>query len=486
MMKKMIVWIVIFMLAFSLGGCGDDGEMEEQQTEEKFVDTEGSVYSILVKINPEFEIFVNENSIITAVKCLNEDAKKALAKMDVTNEAFEVGFRKLLDTVYENGYMNENGTQISVAMYRAAVTDMDESILVDGFYKVIDEFCDDTKIGLGVEMGDTVIVGSANAETVVQQNEQQNEQQVAQEEVSENDDEQFTEVERDEAGNLIRTLEGERGNGGIESFYINGVLNSSKVENADGSYTQYTYHVNGQIATEKHKSADGHMAEFSYDEKGNCLYSKIVEVDGNIFETTYDSNGNVTSEVIESNGTHEERYYADGVLTLAKTKTSEGIYIEIHYHANGQAATINEEHADGSKHEKICDENGNCTYSNTIHADGSTREITYYPDGSEAALIITKPDGAYLEERYYESGSMSYFHQIQADQSYIERSYDEKGNVTSDVRRENFLDGSYAIRTYRGDGTLAYEYAYAIDGTIWYNEFDANGNQILEAQKQIQ
>ena len=51
--------------------------------------------------------------------------------------------------------------------------------------------------------------------------------------------------------------------------------------------------------------------------------------------------------------------------------------------------------------------------------------------------------------------------------------------------QEDSINGEVSVMTYRTDGTASEEYVYCVDGTVWYNVFDANGQQILEASKQI-
>ena len=347
-MKKLFALLLVAVMCFSLGAC--DGEVQTtQQTNDKFTITEDSVCSVFVKINPEFEIYLNENGKITIVEYLNEDAEKAFANVDVKSDDFEIGFRKLLDTAYESGYMNGNSVHITWTIYKSSNTDIDESIIVDGFAKVTEEFSNNTGIGFSVSAEDTVIVENANGGNT----DKREQQQVSQGEEQDNLDERFTEYERDANGNIIRTLEGVRGDGGLECFYdsdgnvirevietpdmceerlyTGGILASINVDFTNGSYHKLTYYTNGQIATEKYENAESvDRYEHHYDESGNFTYSYAVDTEGNSTETTYHKNGKEASIIhsFSDGGYVEERYYESEIMSYSYQLNTDKTYIE--------------------------------------------------------------------------------------------------------------------------------------------------------------
>lgn len=396
-MKKLIALFLAAILCFSLGACGGEAQTDgnvTQQPNDRFTITEDSVCSVLIKINPEFEIYLNENGKITIVEYLNADAEKAFSNVDVKSDDFEIGFRKLLDAAYENGYMNGNSVQITWTMYKSSNTDMDESSIVDGFAKVTEEFSNNTGIGFAVSAEGIVIVESTNGGKT----EEQEQQQVSQEEEQVNLDERFTEYERDAHGNIIRTLEGVRGKDSLECFYDsdgnltrelietpdmreerlykNGVLASSNVDYSDGSNRQTTFYANGQIATEKDETAEGvRYYERHYDESGNFTYSYDVAENGGSVETIYHENGNVASAVhhLFTGEYIEERYYEDGTMSYFHQIRADQTYMEQSYDTNGNITSDQRREllSDGSYVERTYRPNGTIEFEYVYNTDGT-------------------------------------------------------------------------------------------------------------------
>ena len=189
---------------------------------------------------------------------------------------------------------------------------------------------------------------------------------------------------------------------------------------------------------------------------------------------------------------------------------TENGYVEIYYDENGQiienddqeivdewemldSITV-ERDADGNVIGYIqTDSNGSKVTYNAqkqrlyalINLDVGYDEIYYNENGQITKHTRFENDGSETEFFYYANGNRKQIYTLFANGEFKDTYYSESGSEIKFIYRVNNPDGSYQI-DYDTDvnGYTDYQYAYAPDGTVWYNEFDSNGNQI--GQKQIQ
>ena len=121
-------------------------------------------------------------------------------------------------------------------------------------------------------------------------------------------DDRFTEVERDSQGNVIRTLEGERGNGGIERFYdSNGTLLKEEVVFSNGQHDERTFYANGSVQREIILQTDGCVVTTEFHEDGYRITCVSENPDGYREIVTYNERDLQTSITIDQpEGTHIE------------------------------------------------------------------------------------------------------------------------------------------------------------------------------------
>ena len=95
------------------------------------------------------------------------------------------------------------------------------------------------------------------------------------------EDPRYTEVERDENGNIIRTLEGERGVDCIECFYdASGILLQEIIDTPDGQHEDRAFYADGTIARELISMPDGTVVETEFRENGIPLRETVTQATG--------------------------------------------------------------------------------------------------------------------------------------------------------------------------------------------------------------
>lgn len=218
--------------------------------------------------------------------------------------------------------------------------------------------------------------------------------------------------------------------------------NIVKYIETDTDGNQSIYNAQKQLVRQLLKTENGYM-EINYDENG-----QIIEDDDRQTVDEWELSNNITIER-DSDG---------NVLRYIETDSRES---KIIYNAQKQRiyALINH---DDAREEIYYYENGNITKDIFHCNDSSEMEIFRYADGSKARVYILFTNGEYTDEYYSETGD-----RIKC------------------IIRSNLPNGAYQI-DYDTDrnGYTDYQYVYEMDGSVWYNIFDTNGNQI--GQKQIQ
>ena len=299
MNKKIICLLLSLILALSCMACGtgtNSGTETENQTETQ-IETETQVedftgkldfaencmFSIHVKINPEYEIFVDDAGIIFEVEFINDDAKTLFAGMDLLGIPFADGFRQLLDRVYESDRLHKGDkVEISTFVKNINITQGWTNIVLG----VIDEFNQNT--GMGIE---PVYCG----ETFVGNPEENNQGQTGNQNGNENqgnEDERYTEVERDQDGNLVRTLEGDRNDQYIETFYKNGLMEHQEIRDSAGNMIFLYFNEKQAIVREEVHATDGSKSITEYDDNGNVVKEEHYDPQGNLVVQGGNQGGN--------------------------------------------------------------------------------------------------------------------------------------------------------------------------------------------------
>ncbi len=407
-MKRLIALFLVAISCFTLVACGTDHKTQEQQS----VQMQQDVCSITMKINPLFEIFVDNDFIIIDIKYLNSDAKEALSDINILSSSFEDGVTELLDALYAKGYVKNNELQITYAVQTGNSTEIDDSQIINGLETAINDFSDSKNISVTANMvaSDDIFIQPeqkvvTNGDFIVDDWELLDE---------------FT-VERDTNGNIIRYIE------------------------TDDAGNQFIYNAQKQLIQERILTENGFV------------------------ETNYDGNGNIIGNVIQDDMIDEWEQMDN--ITAERD-------------ADGNVIRYIETDSNGSKF--IYNANKQKVYA-LINSETGCSEKYYDENGLVTKHIFTGNDGSRTEYFYHESGDQKQIYTVFANGEFKDEYYDATGNRIKYIERRNVSDGAYLVEyDTDGNGNTDYQYFYAADGTVWYNEFDANGNQILENQKQIQ
>ena len=114
-MKKIIALMLVFTLAFTLFACGGKNETPDTDqsgpsAEEPFVKPENYAAVLVISINPQFQLYLDENNGVLAVEPINEDAKSFSDSIAFEGQSVEAVMGTIVEKANENGFINENAT----------------------------------------------------------------------------------------------------------------------------------------------------------------------------------------------------------------------------------------------------------------------------------------------------------------------------------------------------------------------------------------
>lgn len=322
--------------------------------------------------------------------------------------------------MFKQGYMKDHSVQITWAMQIAENAECDPAIIVNGFEETITEFGNKNGISISLSMTDS--------DDAVFQAAQQTDQQAVQQTEQKADIIDGSELE-DEWEWLDNITIERDANGNIVKYI-----------ETDSAGSQLIYNAQKQLICARINTDSGYM-EINCDENGQVIGNEDREpveawemMDHITVER--DADGNVIRYISTDSRGSKVTYNAQKQRVYAWICLDDG-HAEIYYDENGQIAT-------------------HTSFGN----NGSVTEIYYYPSGNRKQTYTVFANGEFLDIYYSESGSQ------------IKR-----------ISRINLPDGAYQVDyDTSADGITEYQYVYSPDGTIWYNIFDANGNQIGQTQ----
>lgn len=531
-MKNCISLFLAILLCLALSACGGkkhtvdptnpnhSGEKQPQQNTAPGTDpgtAPGPVIStdlstaavIHIVINPEFKIHVDGTGMVSYVECLNDDANAVIAKVDISGKPFRDVLVSIIDETAKQGFLKDGG-QIEVSVLVAEE-------LADQIDSWNHSVMDSVTQALASTQLNAAISFQSDIADLKHQDGQPN---------------QIT-PETDAQGNTI--VHGE--DGSLSIIDKNGNLLQVIITENDGTVITQHYDKNGNMVSEDRTAPDGSTSHpntplpgqtvtttdsngmiitFSYDQQGQIAFQREERPDGAWLET-YFQNGVITKNIdqhtldgitirlerdFHSNGTvKQETTYRNGAFSRTVSYNANGTMISCHgianqdqgtirfeeeYYANGSLKSVNRYQDDTLIYSASYAENGQMLLQmNVSNQDGiiSCLEEEFYPNGNKKLESGYENDNLRYYISYYENGNRSYECSYRNGLVISEVSYSENGNRT----KERFVndDGGSEDRTYRADGT-SYAYYHDPNGAVFYYEFDAAGNQLLESHKQIQ
>lgn len=111
--KKIFAVLLTTIILFSFSGCDNKKNSETDENSKQanisasdVIPTEYA-YAITVSINPEIELYIDDNDCIVGVKYLNDDAKLAYGKLSLVGTILDKGLDSILDSAIEGDYLKQ-------------------------------------------------------------------------------------------------------------------------------------------------------------------------------------------------------------------------------------------------------------------------------------------------------------------------------------------------------------------------------------------
>lgn len=135
-MKKILSLILVFIFIVALSACGkdedttvkDDTNKNTEQTESaEFKKPEEYATVLFVKINPEFNLYLDVEGNTVAVEPLNDDAKTIINDIDTTEKDYQKIISIIITSANKNGFLKtDSPISISVIENKSDKVNVDE------------------------------------------------------------------------------------------------------------------------------------------------------------------------------------------------------------------------------------------------------------------------------------------------------------------------------------------------------------------------
>lgn len=337
MFKKVIHIFLAAAVCISLSACGGevqraDGEQQSVQTDSSsdehisdtaFSGAQDAVCAVIVKINPRFKLFLNEECQIVRVEYLNEDAKQALSDVNVLSLPIDEGILILLDVLCAKGYAKKKFIQITWAVQVAENSEFEPFAVITGFENAIDEFslkndisvsCSITSFDDAVLQSDQQIVDGSRLPADMTAETDSNGNVISYTStdsrgnkvvynanwqkmyVYECSDDGYREIYYNENGEITKdTSFGNDGSQTSHFYYASGNRKQDYTLFANGEYCDRYYSESGDLIKHIHRfnhTSGAYMIDYDTDGNGYTDYQYVYDTDGTVWYNEFDSNGN--------------------------------------------------------------------------------------------------------------------------------------------------------------------------------------------------
>ena len=515
-----------------------------------------SCVAIRMTAGADITLYLSEDGNIMAVHCHNEDAIKVCNATPTLELDFESVFFAVLNEMIAMEHLKEGvALQMRIVEEREVPIQMPLYDVIDNVIKTVNNDAGFViSMVMNSELGNVgaVIQGGGNTGDgqVPDQGEQRpDDGEPSQENSTEGGvsqpeqggqpgDSAYLEVERDENGNLIRTVEMDDQGNRVECFYRpDGTRETEQVKLPDGAEEFTVFRADGTIESQKEIRPDGTETETIMDERGERVSMTQVMADGTRMNCTFNDDGReLYRKTTYLDGSCREEnweYDSSGALVMMRSLWSDGRMREEYFHENGMVRTQIEREQNGETRTSTFTQEGNMTSHICMMPDGtivgeeryeydesgkllseyyknrdeSFHETTYYANGNRKMQVITFSDGrtetwhytedgttgttttisGTVKETYYSNGktatySFTTFPSAGLDFTYEESVYDENGTWLTHTKVKN--DGVIAVSTYHYDKSHTTVFTYPDGGghtEYWYGNnllggVDSNGN----------
>lgn len=109
MKKKILITIIIVIVLLLVGFLGFNYYVKNNVKVEEGEETDKIVSTIIMDINPSFELYLNKDEVILDVKALNDDAT-SIVNEEVKGKRLNDGISLIADNLVENGFVSSDIT----------------------------------------------------------------------------------------------------------------------------------------------------------------------------------------------------------------------------------------------------------------------------------------------------------------------------------------------------------------------------------------
>lgn len=493
-MKKLCCALLSLVLALSLAACGGPAQKLTPLSRQQFVNfTSQSQYAVLLKSNAAVKLYYKSGDELLAVQCVNEPARALFDGVELflpvaSPDEFTT---TLLDAMRRAGYLKDKGVLHTDVFGVSDRTGTDA--LAEHVSRLTDAYLSDAGLSVkrtgavtmhpnGIPLENPQRFDGLNTPAPVP-SDPVTPSLPPRIELGENE----TVLERDEAGNILKTEErDDAGNVTLRTYNEQAQLVRTRVQRPDGSWvetdytnglptltvdhegnrTTRTYHYDLTLSSEITQSADGTYHEVTYDLKGNMTYFLLQHADGSWEERNFISGGKPSATVImQADGTKTtETYHYNGVLSSHVISSPGGYYCETNYNENGKPTSQTERDAAGNQVESSYYANGNRQSRTVTHPDGSISTWYYTEDGTSGAM--TDRFGSYAETYHPNGKRAKWSHTVAADSgfdyTYEEYTYSETGATLTHTKL--LTDGRRVVSTYLSEKAFTSVFTYPDGG----------------------
>ena len=158
-MKRIIAFLLAFILIFALAACKKDNTSSDYSDTEglansEFVKPENYATVLLVTINPQFKLYLDETGIVLAVEPVNDDAKTIIKEIAFEKENFETVVKNIVTVANENDFVKADAT-VNFEITEIANSVIEKTDIINKATAALNQVATELKISISVATNDT-------------------------------------------------------------------------------------------------------------------------------------------------------------------------------------------------------------------------------------------------------------------------------------------------------------------------------------------
>ncbi len=147
-MKKIFTLLLTFSLLFTFAACGS--KKDEKPNKDTFTKPEGYVTVMKITINPEFNLYLDDENMVLAIEPLNNDAKKVTEKLSYKKNDLYTVVKDVINASNDAGLVKENA-YVKVDITETKDKTIDTNSIITNTQNAIKEKTTELKITVSFE-----------------------------------------------------------------------------------------------------------------------------------------------------------------------------------------------------------------------------------------------------------------------------------------------------------------------------------------------